>query len=259
MKKILSILLGVLLSISQTTTLDALPLIMNQRPFQQKGENLKFAVSYLGIVGGFAEMKTTPIPNKNVLKFEVRAYTIEWVETLFRLRLYMSSFSDMKNFQTIQYTESRQENERYYYNVQRFFTNKNYYLFSERRGKEEEKVVRVNYTNEGGISVIGAFHYGRTTDMVVGSTYYSTCFFRDGEPRSIGVKILRKETIDTKWGQKDTIVITPVMNFDGFLADQKKMEIFISDDRYRIPLAVETELAFGTISAELVDGYPPEK
>lgn len=237
----------------------ALPHLENKRPFQVNGEELKFEVSYLGIVGGYSSFKTTPIPSKKVIKFEVRAYTIPWVEKIFRLRLYMTSYSDERNFQTIQYSESRQENKRYYYNIQRFFIPEKYYIFSDKRGLEEERVVKVSYTNDGGISVIGAFHYGRTTGMEIGKTYFLTCFFKDGDPRPIGIKILRKEKINTLWGEKNTIVITPEMNFDGFLSDQKKMEIYISNDLYRIPLAVDTILKFGTIKAKLIDGYPGEK
>ena len=99
-----------------------------------------------------------------------------------------------------------------------------------------------------------AFYFARTTDLQVGKTYYTTCAFRD-RIVPIGVEVVEKKRVRTEYGKQNTVVIRPLMRFDGLISDQRDMLIYLSDDEYKIPLRMEAVTKFGTFKALLIEGY----
>ena len=226
-------------------------------PFLKNGEKLKFKVTYLGITGGYADFLVKKV-NNNKVKLELRAYTEEWTKALYTLDLSHVSYVESNNFQILKHVEIKNENDRYYNSVQFFFPNENYYVLTERNKEKVHKNRKIDYSTiarstAGGLSIIGAFFYMRTfKDLEVGKKYQLNAFIRES-PRVLTVNVLRKEKKETFYGEKDVIVVSPVTDFKGFIDDQRGMEIFISNDEYRLPLVVESRLIFGKIRAILIE------
>ena len=231
-------------------------------PFLKNGEKLKFKITYLGITGGYADFLVKKI-NNNKVKLELRAYTEEWTKALYTLDLSHVSYVERNNFQILKHVEIKNENDRYYNSVQFFFPNENYYVITERNKEKVYKNRKIDYSKierstAGGLSIIGAFFYMRTfKDLEIGKRYQLNAFIRESS-RILTVNVLRKEKKETFYGKKEVIVVSPVTDFKGFIDDQRGMEIFISNDKYRLPLVVESRLIFGKIKATLIEpkSYP---
>ena len=61
-----------------------------------------------------------------------------------------------------------------------------------------------------------------------------------------------KETIKVPAGEFDCIIIEPVMRTEGIFKAKGRIKIWLSDDRYKIPVKMQTEVFFiGSITAKL--------
>jgi hypothetical protein len=66
------------------------------------------------------------------------------------------------------------------------------------------------------------------------------------------VNVLKKEKIEVSAGKFDCFVIEPVMRAEGIFRAKGRIWIWISDDQYKIPVQMKTEVFFlGSISAQL--------
>ncbi len=233
-------------------------------PFLENGEKLKFKVTYLGVTGGYADFVAKQIKNDKV-KLELRAYTEDWTKALYTLDLSHVSYVEKNNFQILKHVEIKNENDRYYNSVQFFYPDENYFVLKERNRDKVYNAKKINYAeaNEfitGGLSIVGAFFYMRTFESLeVGKKYQLNAFIRES-PRVLTINVLRKEVKETFYGKKEVVVIAPVTDFKGFIDDQRGMEIFISDDKHRLPLVMESKLIFGKIKAFLIEPkvYPKD-
>ncbi len=228
-------------------------------PFLKNGERLKFKVSYLGIIGGYAEFSFKDLIN-NIVRMELTAKTEEWTKNVYTLNLSHVSYAKKDNFQILKHIEVKNENNRYYNGVQFFYPQDKYFIFSDRDRERIFKRIKVEYPYDWGLSIVGAFYYMRTyKDLEVGKKYELNAFIRENY-RKLVINVVRREVKDTFYGKKKVIVIAPVTDFKGFINDQEGMEIFISDDEYRLPLVMESKLFFGKIKALLVEPevYPSD-
>ncbi len=228
--------------------------IETKLPFIE-GEKLKFKITYLGITGGHAEFEAKKLAN-NKLKFELIAYTEDWTSSLYTLSLSHISYVEESNFQILKHTEIKSENDRYYNGVQLFYPDEKHYIFTARNRERLIRSDKIDYDFSGGLSIVSAFFYMRTfKNLEIGKKYMLNAFIREN-PRPLEVNVVRREKKNTFYGKKDTVVLAPITDFKGFIDDQDSMEIFISDDKYRIPLVMESKLLFGKVKAYLIEPNP---
>jgi hypothetical protein len=66
------------------------------------------------------------------------------------------------------------------------------------------------------------------------------------------VIVIRKETVDVPAGKFDCLVIEPVMRAEGIFKAKGRIWIWLTDDQYKIPVMMKTEVYFlGSITAQL--------
>jgi len=119
-----------------------------------------------------------------------------------------------------------------------------------------EKVDRIT---DRTYDTLSSVYFMRGTDLVVGRTFHIEIFdckkLWDTE-----VQVLRKERITTPLGTFNTIVVKPILKFQGIFARTGDVHIWVTDDAQRIPVKMTTKVKIGSITAMLVGGtYWPEK
>ena len=106
---------------------------------------------------------------------------------------------------------------------------------------------------------LSSFFYFRTIPLKVGASYFIEIF--DGKKLwDTEVQVLRHEEIENSLGKFKTVVVKPIMKFEGIFARTGDMYIWLTDDERRIPVRMKSKVRIGSITATLVGGsYWPEK
>jgi hypothetical protein len=100
-------------------------------------------------------------------------------------------------------------------------------------------------------------YYVRAVPLEVGETYEWNRYYRfDRNP--VILKVLRREEVEVPAGEFLTIVVRPIIKAGGLFSEGGEAEIFITDDKRRIPVKLVTKLKVGSVILELTDYTPGE-
>lgn len=103
--------------------------------------------------------------------------------------------------------------------------------------------------------MLSAFYFLRTfnnSDFITGSTKTINVFM-DGQIYPFKLKILGRETINSKFGNIKCIKMRPYVQSGRVFKEQESVTIWVSDDANLIPILLEAELAVGSLKMSLHD------
>jgi len=93
----------------------------------------------------------------------------------------------------------------------------------------------------------------RTFSLHIGTPVYLEAF-DNRKSWKIMVQVLKKEDLELYSGEVvKTILVKPLMPFDGIFKRKGDLSIWLSDDQKKIPVKMESETAIGSIQATLID------
>lgn len=124
-------------------------------------------------------------------------------------------------------------------------------LFIDHLGKDRD---RKEYpVHENVFDPLSVLYYVRTMKLEVGKPAYVD-IFDSKKLWNVEVQVLRKEKISTILGEVDAIVIKPLMKSEGIFNRKGEMLIWLTDDKKRVPVKMQTKVAVGAVTATLVGG-----
>lgn len=103
--------------------------------------------------------------------------------------------------------------------------------------------------------LISAFYFARTMDFtnaVVGDIFEITGYL-DDEIFPMNLKFLGRETVKSRKGTFKCLKLRPMLQEGRVFKDQEDMTIWVSDDKNKIPVRVQTNILVGSIKMDLVD------
>lgn len=114
------------------------------------------------------------------------------------------------------------------------------------------KSVRESIPNSDVVDILSGLYYLRNRPLTVGTT--ETLHIYDSDTyAAVPVEVLRREKITLPGFRKvDTLVIQPKLMTEGLFKRSGDVLIWVTDDEYRVPVRVETAIALGRVTAELV-------
>ncbi|MBH0204291.1 MAG: DUF3108 domain-containing protein [Nitrospira sp.] len=62
------------------------------------------------------------------------------------------------------------------------------------------------------------------------------------------------ETIESRWGDMETVRVLVIMPFHGLFMNQGNIRVWLTTDERRIPVRMKAKVILGSIVADLVDG-----
>lgn len=77
--------------------------------------------------------------------------------------------------------------------------------------------------------------------------------FLDDEVYHIYIRYLGKTTINTRYGKFNSIVFKPLLIQGTLFKGGEKMTVWVSDDKNRIPLRVNSPITVGSIKVDMID------
>ena len=192
------------------------------------GEELKYGLYYSFIKAGTAYIKNRGVTTANERKaylIQTTAFSASVIDAFFKVRDVNYSWIDAENFKV------------YYGEVQ----------------KKEAPRVLSGPLSERVLDMLSSLYFVRAQKLTKGQDIIFDIINREKQYPLI-VKVLGKETVKTAAGKFDCIVVEPQFRGEGiFVSKGKSLKVWLTDDEYKMPVKMKTEVFIGSVSAELLE------
>jgi hypothetical protein len=227
-----------------------LPLPSPAAPFHVP-EKLIYDLTWTGIKAGTASLEI--LNNGDKIKIISTAQSAKWVSVFYKVddRVESSLIKNEPSLigQPFNYRLKIREGRHRRDKEVIFDSNNNKAIYIDHLGKEKKEFdVPASIFDP-----ISSFYYIRTLNLMVGAPVYVT-IFDSKKIWNVEVKVLRKEKVTLLIGTFDTIVIKPLMKSEGIFNRKGDILIWLTDDKKRIPVKLETKVVIGSVVATLVGG-----
>ena len=126
---------------------------------------------------------------------------------------------------------------------------------------------KATYTKNGDVSTydipafvtdsLSAYYYFRNREMTVGKSI-TVDVFDDKQLWQVEIQILGKERIQTPAGTFDTILIKPILKFEGIFQRKGDVYFWITDDLRKMPVRMRSKIVIGSVYVDLIEyAYKP--
>lgn len=221
-------------------------------PLPFHGESMQFAVGWEFVTAGTATMRFSN-RGENGYRIDTDARTNSFFDMFKKVRDTITSEGLFINGKPQSTLFDLVQNERKYHAKKR----------TDFLWKED----KVNYTQNGKtdsydvpaghLNVMDAFFLTRTLPVKDGKVL-KVPVFDSRKKYEIEVRLLRKETVSTPWGQLvECLVIEPKLKSEGIFSSVGTMQIWLTNDERRIPLKMTAKIKIGRIIARLTGYQPP--
>lgn len=219
--------------------------IPDKKPFKA-GESLKYIMSYGWIKGGEARLGIEKIQFNGKQVYHVKAIgkTIGITNSIYHVKDIYESWFDINNGlpykSLMDLTEGKYKN----YNIVNY-NQAEKTVISKKSGK---KSVKNNV-----FDIISAFYHLRQSfnNLKVGQTVTIHTYFHD-EPWDLIIRYKGNETIKTDFGKINCMKFKPIVE-KGTFKDEEALDIWISNDKNKVPIRVKMKLFVGSFKTDLVE------
>ncbi len=211
-------------------------------PFGE-GENLLFAIQYGLIYAGDATLEVrsnAELYGRQAYHLVSVARTNKAFDVVYKVRDKHESYMDMENLYSLRFEKHLREGKFRRDKVVEF---------------DQVRHVAIYPDKEVGIppgtqDFISAFYYIRTIPLEPGQAVWMPNH-SDGKNYSMFVKALRREQIEVQAGKFDCLVLEPVLETSAIFENTGKLTIWITDDKFRMPVLMRSKVAVGSFEAVL--------
>lgn len=218
------------------------------------GEALKYGLYYSFIKAGTAYIKTrgiSTVGGRDAYLIQTTAFSASAIDPFFKVRDVNYSWLDAENFSSLGYAQSVREGN-YKRDEWLTFDYDNNLFYGEVQKKAEPRVI----SGELDIPVLDmltSLYFVRAQELTPGKDVVFDIVNREKQYPLV-VKVLRKETVKTAAGKFDCIVVEPQFRGEGiFVSKGKSLQVWLTDDEYKMPVKMKTEVFIGSVSAELLE------
>tara|TARA_A100001201_G_scaffold27492_1_gene30207 strand:+ start:2689 stop:3426 length:738 start_codon:yes stop_codon:yes gene_type:complete len=206
------------------------------------GESYTYKINYGPINAGFAKLSIKNLEN-NIYTFEGKGWSNKFFDPFFKVRDTYISYYDYVEKEPIKFI--RDVNEGGYIIKQK-------YTFDTKNNKVKTKKGEYNIFDNFQ-DMLSAFYYARSVPKkeILKDSIITLNIFMDEEEYDMGIKYIGNEKVKTKFGTLDCMVFIPTLQEGRIFKEEESMKIWITDDKNRSLIKVETEILVGTIKVML--------
>ncbi len=232
------------------------------------GERLVFDVSWMGITAGQATLES-----HGVLQFQGRpAYVLtttaqsnSFISKFYRVDDRNVSYLEVAGMRSLRFEKHLREG-RYRHSSFTDFDHEaktafyRYLDFSpvpKQITNLEEAEKYSTYTKKefplvpGSLDELSVLYYVRGLPLVEGQTAHAHVF-ASSKNWDLEVRVLRRETLDTVLGIRETLVVEPLLKFEGIFQQKGRVLVWLTNDPERIPVMMKSEIVIGSFVSKLV-------
>lgn len=233
----------------------------------REGERLVYDVTWLGIRAGQATLEARGVVQLN----GQRAYHLVTTATsgpalskIYRVDDRTESYIALNPMRALRFEKHMREG-RYRHSSQTDFDHEKgiasfRYLDFSRVPREISRLEDAErygkYVNQefpltpGALDELSVLYYVRTLPLA-SSTSVLARVFASKKNWDLEVKVLRRETLETALGRRETVVVEPLLKFEGIFQRKGRMIVWMTDDAERIPVQMKSEILIGSFVASL--------
>jgi len=214
------------------------------------GERLEFDISFEFVLGGHAIMAVESVQQfdgYDCFVIASSARSTRTVDYFYKVRDRIESWRDVDSGFSRKFVKNLHEGKHKYTKRVEYFPETGIaYLFEKKSPKIPDTLEVIGHIQD----VLGAFYELRTRPLFADSTVWIDV--HDIRERyQLGVKIYGKEKIKVPAGEFNCYKIEPMLESSGLFRRKGNMEIWITDDEYRMPVLMKSWLYFGRVFAKL--------
>jgi len=218
-----------------------------------KGEYLKFKISYGLINAGFAslEIKDSIIENEPVFHVVGKGWTTGMVHFFFPVEDDYQTYFNKSNVQP-QYFIRKVSEGGYTTNREIYF---DYDSIKAKVIDHKRDTIKYFEIHEDIQDMVSALYHLRTkdlSDLKEGETISIDIFF-DGEINKFQLKLTGREELKTPFGKINTLVFKPFVQVGRVFKENESVTLWITDDKNKIPLKIKASILVGSLKAELFE------
>lgn len=215
------------------------------------GEKFVYSVQYGIISAGEATLEVRNvsvvdgIPAYNIVS---NARTNDVFSVVFKVRDRFVSLMDTTNLESVRYEKHLREGK---------FKRDELVRFDQKlhRAYYEDKEVPIAPRTQ---DVLSSMYYVRTLPLKVGQSI-ALANHTDGKNYPLMVKVLREERVTVDAGTFDCIVVEPFLRGPGLFQQKGRLTVWVTNDKYRIPVLMKSSIVIGAVSAVLKDYQVADK
>lgn len=218
------------------------------------GEQLKYGIYYSFIKAGTAYIRNrglVSVNGRSAYLLQTTAFSASVIDAFFKVRDVNQSWLDAENFYSLGYGQSVREGGYKRDEWVTFDYERNEY-HGQVRKKHEPRLFGAPL-NIQVLDMLTALYYVRAQRLEIGQDVVLDIVNREKQYPLV-VKVLKKEKIKTAAGKFDCIVVEPQIRGEGiFVSKGKSLKVWLTDDPYKMPVKMQTEVFIGSVYAELLD------
>lgn len=221
------------------------------------GEKVVYSISFFAVEAGRMTMEVKPfkqIQGDQTFHFYVTAFSSSVFSLFYSVKDYAESFWSAK-YQKPYLMKIYGEESKYVREIQTSFN------WSKKSARYQAKILKTGkdlkhedqswkLNSDVAQDVLSALYKLRTYNLKVDSTY-KMHVAEKGKDIVVSAKVLRKETLKTRVGRFDTLVVKPTFQIDGAWKQDGDVLIWLTDDENKIPIGFEAKVKIGTIKGRL--------
>jgi hypothetical protein len=213
------------------------------------GEMLVYDIGWSFIKGGYVILTAAPDTARHTIKLGAKALSRGFVSTFYRMRDYAISTVDAEGLYPLFFEEHLREGK--HYKTNRWF-------LYDQAGKMLHLRDRTLSVPEFTTDYLSVLYTARTRQFAPGDTF-SLPFFVDGKLYRLMFTCTKRETMDFNGKDVRCLLVKPQPADDkGEFNKKKRLEIWLSDDEYKLPIRIKAKITIGSITADLIHVERPK-
>lgn len=264
MNLVLSLLLVTLLACSGQASAGQGPNLVR---LYREGERLVYDVTWLGIKAGEATLEVqgvVSVDGRQAYHLVTTARSAAVISKIYRVDDRSESFLETDPMRALRFDKNLREG-RYRHSSQTDFHHDKgiatfrYLDFShvpkeitlleeaERYGKY---VTQEFPLTPGALDELSVLYYVRTLPLTGGTTALARVF-ASRKNWELEVKVLGREMLQTVLGPRQTLLVEPLLKFEGIFQQKGRVFVWLTDDAERVPVQMKSEIKFGSFVSTL--------
>lgn len=179
---------------------------------------------------------------------------------LYRLHDRMDSWFGVEDFASRRFVQDFHEGGSDRYTAYEILPDSGYYLERSTTDGDPLDANERHATSAAPLDDLAFFYFIRASELAVGQRYEFERYFRpDRNP--VVLNVLARDTLDVPAGSFASIVLQPIIQGRGILAESREPRMWISDDDRRLVVQLKSKFSFGTITLRLkeITDEPPRE
>ncbi len=210
----------------------------------EEGERLAFNLKWGLVTAGYATMEikeVIKINNREAYHIIVRSRSTSFMDHFYKVRDRIESYIDKESLCSLKFEKNLSEGR---YQSQKSITYDQY----KHTALYKDRVIEIPcYVQD----VLSCLYYLRTHKLEVGKDFSFPV--NSGEKNyDMIVKVLKKEEIEVPAGIYKTILVEPLLKYEGIFMQEGRLFVWLTDDARKIPVLMRSKIKVGSIHAELI-------